>query len=87
MKKTWASITQLSRALVDVTPSKLKKDATIVMNSIIAMDNIYKANSYNLLKMAKIPAVRLALEDIFVDLTLADASSRFSSFRITNCGE
>mgnify|MGYP002631814775 CR=1 FL=1 len=85
MKTAWASITKLSRALVAATPTELKADATTMMNSIIAMDDIFKANSYNLLDMAKMSDVRIELNDISTDMSVQEASARFNTFLTKNC--
>ena len=85
MKTAWASITKLSRALVAATPTELKADATTMMNSIIAMDKIFKANSYNLLDMAKMSDVRIELNDISTDVSVQEASARFNTFLTKNC--
>ena len=86
MKTAWTSITNLSRALAAATPTELKTDATKMMNSIIAMDDIFKANDYNLLVMAKKPEVRIELDDISNDVVIQQASARFNTFLTANCG-
>jgi len=86
MKTAWASITNLSRALAAATPPELKNDATIMMRSIIAMDDIFKANDYNLLVMAKKPEVRIEIEDTTNDVAVQQASARFNTFLTANCG-
>ncbi|CAB4367699.1 MAG: hypothetical protein F2916_02560 [Actinobacteria bacterium] len=85
MKTAWASITKLSRALVVATPTELQADATTMMNSIIAMDDVFKANSYNLLEMAKMSDVRIELNDISTDVAVKEASSRFNTFLTKTC--
>jgi len=85
MKTSWASITKLSRALVVATPTELQADATTMMNSIVAMDDIFKANNYNLLEMAKMSDVRIELNDISTDVAVKEASSRFNTFLTKTC--
>ena len=85
MKTAWASITKLSSALVAATPTELKTDATKMMNSIIAMDDIFKANDYNLLAMSKMPEVRIELNDISADVSVQEASARFNTFLTKTC--
>ena len=85
MKTAWASITKLSSALVAATPTELKTDATKMMNSIIAMDDIFKANDYNLLAMSKMPEVRIELNDISADVSVQEASVRFNTFLTKTC--
>jgi len=85
MKTAWASITKLSSALVAATPTELKTDATKMMNSIIAMDEIFKSNDYNLLAMSKMPDVRIELNDISADVSVQEASARFNTFLTKTC--
>ena len=85
MKTAWTSITNLSRALAAATPTELKTDATKMMNSIIAMDDIFKANDYNLLDMAKMSDVRIELNDISTDVSVQEASARFNTFLTKTC--
>jgi hypothetical protein len=86
MKTAWDSITNLSRALAAATPTELKTDATTMVNSIIAMDDIFKVNDYNLLVMAKKPEIRIELDDISNDVAVQEASARFNTFLTANCG-
>ena len=85
MKTAWASITTLSRALVAATPTELKTDAAKMMTSINAMDDIFKANDYNLLAMSKMPEVRIELNDISADVSVQEASARFNTFLTKTC--
>ena len=87
MKTAWTSITNLSRALAAATPIELKTDATKMMNSIIAMDDIFKANDYNLLDMAKMSDVRIELNDISTDVSVQEASARFNTFLTKTCSK
>ena len=86
MKAAWAKITDLSIALQAVTPSSLKKDATLMINGVIAMNKIFKANNYELLAIAKKPTVRDALTKIGSDPVITEASTRFNTFLTQNCG-
>ena len=86
MKIAWAKITELSIALQALTPSSLKKDADTMVNSIIAMNKIFKENKYELLVIAKKPAVRDALSKISSDPATTEASTRFNTFLMQNCG-
>jgi hypothetical protein len=56
-----------------------------MMNSIIAMDDIFKANDYNLLAMSKMPDVRIELNDISADVSVQEASARFNTFLTKTC--
>ncbi|MEY3558846.1 MAG: hypothetical protein RL374_1552 [Actinomycetota bacterium] len=86
MKIAWTKITDLSIALQAVTPSSLKKDATMMTDGVIAMNKIYKANKYELLVIAKKPEVRDALTKIGADPATTEASTRFKTFLMQNCG-
>ena len=86
MKIAWTKITDLSIALQAVAPSSLKKDATMMADGVIAMNKIFKANKYELLVIAKKPAVRDALTKIGSDPATTEASTRFNTFLMQNCG-
>ena len=86
MKIAWTKITDLSVALQAVAPSSLKKDATMMADGVIAMNKIFKANKYELLVIAKKPAVRDALTKIGSDPATTEASTRFKTFLRQNCG-
>ena len=86
MKIAWTKITDLSIALQAVAPSSLKKDATMMVNGVIAMNKIFKANKYDLLAIAKKPTVRDALTKIGSDPDITEASTRFNTFLTQNCG-
>ena len=86
MKIAWDNITDLSIALKAVAPSSLKKDATMMVNGVIEMNKIFKANKYELLAIAKKPSVRDALTKIGSDPDITEASTRFNTFLTQNCG-
>jgi hypothetical protein len=86
MKTAWGNITKLSIALQALTPSSLKKDADIMVNSIITMNKIFKENKYELLVIAKNPPVRDELTKIASDPATTEASTRFNTFLMKNCG-
>ena len=86
MKIAWLKITDLSIALQAVAPSSLKKDATMMVNGVIAMNKIFKENKYELLTIAKKPKVRDALTKIGSDPVITEASTRFNTFLTQNCG-
>ena len=48
MKIAWTKITDLSIALQAVAPNSLKKDATMMVNGVVAMNKIFKENKYEL---------------------------------------
>jgi len=86
MKIAWASITELSIKLQALAPSSLKEDATMMVNGVVAMNTIFKANKYDLLAIAEKPTVRDALTKIGSDPAITEASSRFNTFLTQNCG-
>jgi hypothetical protein len=86
MKIAWTKITNLSIALKAVAPSSLKKDATMMVNGVVAMNTIFKANKYDLIAIAKKPTVRDALTKIGSDPVITEASTRFNTFLTQNCG-
>jgi hypothetical protein len=86
MKIAWAKITDLSIKLQTLAPSSLKKDANTMINSIVAMNKIFKANKYELLAIAKKPTVRDELTKIATDPAITEASTRFNTFLMQNCG-
>lgn len=86
MSTAWTNITKLSMTLQALAPNSLKSDATTMINSIVAMDKIFKANKYDLLAIAKKPTVRDALTKIASDPAITAASTRFNTFLTQNCG-
>ena len=86
MAEAWASITELSIKLQTLAPTSVKKDATMMVNGVVAMNTIFKANKYDLLSIAKKPTVRDALTKIGSDPAITEASSRFNTFLTQNCG-
>lgn len=86
LKIAWTKITDLTIALQAVAPSSLKNDATLMMNGVIEMNKIFKANKYELLAIAKKPTVRDALTKISSDPVITEASTRFNTFLTKNCG-
>jgi hypothetical protein len=57
-----------------------------MINSIVAMDKIFKANKYDLLTIAKKQTVRDELATIATDPAVTEASQRFNTFLTQNCG-
>ena len=86
MAEAWAKITDLSEKLQALAPNSLKKDATMMVDGVIAMNKLFKANKYDLLAIAKKPTVRDALTKIGSDPAITEASSRFNTFLTQNCG-
>jgi hypothetical protein len=56
-----------------------------MVNSIVAMNTVFKANKYDLLAMSKKPKVREELAKISSDAKVASASQRFNAFMKKNC--
>ena len=86
MAEAWAKITDLSITLQTLAPSSLKKDATMMVDGVIAMNKIFKANKYDLLTIAKKQTVRDELATIATDPAVTEASQRFNTFLTQNCG-
>jgi hypothetical protein len=57
-----------------------------MINSIVAMDKIFKENKYDLLTIAKKQTVRDELATIATDPAVTEASQRFNTFLTQNCG-
>jgi cytochrome c556 len=87
MKTAWAQIAQLSAKLRDVSPAVVRKDATAMVDSVLAIDAIFKANDYDLLAMAKKENVRIELEQLSSNPKLLESSEIFNTFLVDNCGK
>lgn len=87
MKTAWAQISQLSAALRDASPTVVRKDATAMVDSVLAIDAIFKANDYDLLAMAKKENVRTELDKLSSDPQLLESSKKFNAFLVDNCGK
>jgi hypothetical protein len=87
MKTAWVQIAQLSVDLRDVSPSVVQNDAKAMVDSVLAINAIYKANDYDLLAMAKKENVRTELEQLSSDPKLLESSKKFNTFLVDNCGK
>jgi hypothetical protein len=87
MKTAWAQIAQLSAKLRDVSPAIVRTDAKAMVDSVLAIDAIFKANDYDLLAMAKKENVRNELEQLSSDPKLLESSKIFNTFLVDNCGK
>lgn len=85
MEKAWTTITDLAVKMRDGSPEKISKDVAIMVDSIIAMNKVFKENKYDLLGMSKIPKVREQLAKISGDESVATASTRYNKFMEDNC--
>ncbi len=86
MKEVWTKVTSLSQKLRDNAPSEVKSDVKKMVSSIIAMNDVFAKNGYDLTGMAKDVKVRAELAKISGDATVAEASTRFQKFMTKNCG-
>ena len=87
MKKEWSTIATLSATLRDVSPSAVRTDATAMVDSVLAINAIFKANDYDLLAMAKKEDVRTELAQLSSDPKLLESSKKFNEFLVENCGK
>jgi hypothetical protein len=87
MKEAWSNIATLSETLRDLSPQVVKSDASTMVNSVLAIDAIFKANDYDLLAMAKDEDVRTQLAKLSSDSDLAESSKKFNTFLVANCGK
>ena len=85
MEASWAKITTVASKMTAGSPEAIRPDVTTMVDSIVAMDKIFKANQYDLLSMSKSPEVREQLAAISSDTKVSQASTRFSSFMTKNC--
>ena len=85
MEEAWSTITAIAVKMRDGSPADVKADVTLMVNSIVAMNKVFKANKYDLLAMSKKPKVREELAAISGDSKVASASTRFNKFMTKNC--
>jgi hypothetical protein len=85
MEEAWTTITEIAVKMRDGSPVDVKADVTLMVNSIVAMNKVFKANKYDLLAMSKKPKVRDQLAAISGDTKVASASTRFNKFMTKNC--
>jgi BMFP domain-containing protein YqiC len=86
MKEVWTNVTALSKKMADGAPSEVKTDVKTMISGIIAMNDIFSANGYDLQGMAKDVKVREELAKISNDSSTLEASQRFQKFMTKNCG-
>ena len=86
MKEVWTNVTALSKKMATDAPSEVKTDVTKMISGIVAMNDIFSANGYDLTGMAKDVAVREKLSKISSDASTIEASQRFQKFMTKNCG-
>lgn len=85
MEEAWTTITNIAIKMRDGAPTETKVDVATMVNSIVAMNKVFKANKYDLLAMSKKPKVREELATISGDSKVASASQRFNAFMNKNC--
>ncbi|MEY4633819.1 MAG: hypothetical protein RLZ18_1191 [Actinomycetota bacterium] len=85
MEEAWTTITDIAVKMRDGSPVDVKADVTLMVNSIVAMNKVFKDNKYDLLAMSKKPKVREQLAAISGDTKVASASTRFNKFMTKNC--
>jgi len=85
MEEAWTTIANIAIKMRDGAPVAVKTDVSTMVNSIVAMNDVFKANKYDLLAMSKKPKVREELAKISSDAKVASASHRFNAFMKNNC--
>lgn len=85
MEEAWTTITAIAVKMRDGSPTEVKADVALMVNSIIAMNKVFKTNKYDLLAMSKKKNVREELAKISGDSKVAAASQRFNTFMTKNC--
>ncbi|MEY3806098.1 MAG: hypothetical protein RIR69_910 [Actinomycetota bacterium] len=86
MKEVWASLTGLARQMKDQSPPEIADDVTTMVDSLIAMDTVFRENNYDLTAMARDEQVRSAVDAISMDEKTQAASVRYNEFMEDNCG-
>jgi hypothetical protein len=86
MKEVWTNVTALSKKMGAGAPTEVKADVQTMVGGIIAMNDIFSANGYDLQGMAKDVKVREELAKISNDSSTLEASQRFQKFMTKNCG-
>ena len=86
MKDVWTKVTALSQKMADGAPSEVKEDVKSMVGGIIAMNDIFSANGYDLTGMAKDVKIREDLAKISSNSSTISASQRFQKFMTKNCG-
>jgi hypothetical protein len=86
MREVWTNVTALSQKMADGAPSEVKEDVQTMVGGIIAMNDIFSKNGYDLQGMAKDVEVRESLAKISSEPSTLEASQRFQKFMTKNCG-
>ncbi|MEI8286011.1 MAG: hypothetical protein WCG15_01795 [Actinomycetes bacterium] len=85
MEEAWTTISNIAVKMREGAPSVVESDVATMVNSIVAMNKVFKANKYDLLAMSKMPKVREELAKISGDAKVASASQRFNKFMTKSC--
>lgn len=85
MKTSWSAITEAALTMRDSSPAVIKDDVALMVESIVQMNEVFKANGYDLFAMSKDEKLRQQLDAITSDTKTVNASQRFNSFMQKNC--
>lgn len=87
MADTWSKSVARAVELRDASPEDIKKDVTLMVSTLIDMNDVFKKNDYNLLEMAKSEKIRKQLDAISSRKGVTEASARFNTFMEKNCAQ
>lgn len=86
MKEVWAKLTDIARQMKTESPAEISDDVAQMVDSLVAMDDIFRANNYDLTAMARNEDVRASVDAISQDSKTQEASVRYNAFMKDNCG-
>lgn len=87
MADTWTKSVARAVELRDASPEDIKEDVTLMVSTLIDMNDVFKKNDYNLLEMAKSEEIRKQLDAISSRKGVTEASARFNTFMEKNCAQ
>lgn len=87
MADTWSKSVARAVELRDASPEDIKEDVTLMVSTLIDMNDVFKKNDYNLLEMAKSEEIRKQLDAISSRKGVTEASARFNTFMEKNCAQ
>lgn len=85
MADTWNKVTDAAEKMRDGAPDTVKKDVTLMVSTILDMDEIFQKYNYDLVAMSKDEEIRTSVDAISSRDGVADASRRFNTFMEDNC--
>ena len=85
MADTWNKVTDAAEKMRDGAPDTVKKDVTLMVSTILDMDEIFQKYNYDLVAMSKDKEIRTSVDAISSRDGVADASRRFNTFMEDNC--